>query len=534
MDEQIFLSFEDYYNGKQDPVGWITVARANSRSEPDSRYIFSAMASLGAEHDLLKECKFEIQPSSFGMPTFQRSNNSVTFDAGQKYTEEQITFEPFIIRRKFHGLHHPTFDVIQNFILYHNLFFDNQQDAYFDVIEDEKVIEYVSPSHVRISEKYLRDYLAARKMILVRYHDHRRQSAVSVLDTFGEERKEIDITNKNYNYHIVIGQYGTNNNAFSMLVGKDVILPYSEPKHQDYLWLSDKPQRYEKYSYKIDDNGNRIEESCDKESENSTGHFLTPIFFKKEILDKYYNKPSFYKIEDGEIYCLDLWSITFGENDDGLVHVWLGDLGRIPHNEQIHWKAHNVVPGKDLNKNFVKRQLLGKFTDREDLCDKLLDLKTRVNEAFADRSNFKIFNDLPETHKHVSDTFHTLTSDEETAFDAQILNMAKLFVDTINKSDLEKHTNWKPTNNDENKSLYFLEHFLGETLRSRYQARTVVSAFRMVQKLRSATGAHLPGSKYGKTLQSFNLDNLNPKTRFTKILEEFYDKLYFLNQILSP
>ena len=311
-------------------------------------------------------------------------------------------------------------------------------------------------------------------------------------------------------------------------------MPYSEPKHQDYLLLSDKPQRYEKYSYKIDDDGNRIEESCDKESENSTGHFLTPIFFKKEVLDKYYNKPSFYKIEDGEIYCLDLWSITFGENDDGLVHVWLGDLGRIPHNEQIYWKAYNVVPGKSLSENFVGRQLLGKFTAKDDPCDKLLDLKTSVNDMFVSRFNFKLFVDLLETHEYVSKTFHTLTTDEEAAFDAQILNMAKLFVDTINKADLESNTTWRPSNSDENRSLHFLEHFLSETLCSRYQARTVVSAFRMVQKLRSATGAHLPGSKYGKTLQSFNLDNLNPKTRFTKILEEFYDKLYFLNQILSP
>ena len=531
MDKQIFLSFGDYIKSKQDPVGWITVGRIDSRSEPDSRYTFSIMASLDAKDDLLKEYKSEISYYNFGIPTFQLSDDSVAFDTGQMYTEKQITFEPFVIRREFHGVHDSTFDVIQNFILYHSLFFDPKQNAYLDVIEDEKVIEYVSPSHVRISEKYLRDYLAARKMVLVKYHDHRRHSAVSVLDTFGEERKEISITNCDHNYSIMIGQYGMNGEAFSRLLGKDIVLPYPKPKHQDYLLLSGEPQRYEKYAYKIGDDGNEIEESCDQESKNSTGRFLTSIFFKKEVLDKYYSKPRFYEIKDGEIYYLDLWSIPFGENVDGLIHVWLGDLGRIPHNEQIHWKVYNVVPGKSLSKNFVGRQLLGKFTAKDDLCDKLLDLKTSVNDMFVSGFNFKLFMDLPETREYVSKTFHTLTTDEEAAFDIQILNMAKLFVDTINKADLESNTTWRPSNSDENKSLHFLEHFLDEALGNCHHAKTVVSAFRMVQRLRSETGAHVPGSDYGKTLQRFNLDNLNPKARFTKVLEEFHRKLDFLNQI---
>ena len=534
MEMQNFLSFDDYFRAKQDPVGWITVAQIDSRSEPDSRYTYSVMASLSGKDDLLKEHRFEVHSRSFGIPTFQRSNNSVTFDTGKKYTEGQITFEPFIIKREFHGLYDTTFDVIQNFILYHNLFFNDQQSAYLDVVEEEKVVEYASPSHVRINMKYLRDYLAAREMILVRYHDYRRHSAVSVLDIFGEERKEIDITNDTHNFHIVIGQYGMDDDAFSMLVGKDIILPYSEPKHQDYLLLSNRPQQYEKYAYGIDDDGNPIEESCDQESENSTGRFLTQIFFKKEVLDRYYSKPSYYRIEDGEIYYLDLWSISFGENDDGLIHVWLGDLGRLPHDEQLYWKAHNVVSGGDLSKNFVNRQILGKFTAIEDPCDKLLYLKISVNESFAGKFGFKLFNDLPETRRQISDAFHTLTSDEEIAFDNQILYMAKLFVDTINKTELEKNTTWKPSRGDENKSLYFLEHFLDEMLCSRHDAKTVVSAFRMVQRLRSEAGAHLPGSKYFKTLQDLDLDDLNPKKRFTKILEKFYTKLNLLNQILSP
>ena len=533
MNKRAFLSFEDYFEHNQDPVGWITVTRFNSRSDNDSRYIFSAMASLNAQNNLFNKYEFEINPFSFGIPTFERSKNTVTFDPGQKYTTNQILFEPFVIRREFHGLYTDTFDVVQNFILYHNLFFDRDKNAYFNVVEEEQVIEYVSPTYIRVKEKYLRDYLAARKMILIRYHDHRRQNGISVLDTFGKERIERDITEQNYRYHMVIGPYGANNTAFSMLVGKDIVLPYSEPKHQDYLSVSDKPQCYEKYSYKIGDDGNEVEESCDQESEESTGHFLTMIFFKKEILNKYYSKPRFYKIQDGEIYCLDLWSISFGETEDGLIHVWLGDLGRIPYNEQKYWKTYNVVPGSYPSKNFVSRQLLAKFADNEDPCERLLDLRAKLNKTFVDQFNFKLFNDLPDSRKQFLKIFHTLTHNEETEFDGQILIMAKIFVDTINKKNLDKLISQKPSNPNENLSLNVLECFLNEKLGSDHHTRTIVCAFRMVQTLRSAAGAHLPGSKYDQALQRFDLSKHGPKARFVKILDEFYERLYFLNQILS-
>lgn len=532
MDQRVFLSFEDYFKDDQDPKGWITVTRFNSRSDDDSRYTFSALASLNAKNAILNRREFEINPFHFGIPTFERSNNDVTFTTSQKYNANQILFEPFVIRREFHGLYADTFDVVQNFILYHNLFFDHDRNVYSNIIEEEEVIKYVEPTHVRVKEKYLCDYLAARKMILVRYHDHRRQNEISVLDTFGKERNEFDRTARNYRYHMVIGPYGENNNAFSMLVGKDIILPYLEPKHQDYFSVSGKPHSYEKYSYKIGDDGNEVEESCDKESKESTGHFLTPIFFKKEVLDKYYNKPRFYKIEDGEICCLDLWSISFGESDDGLIHVWLGDLGRIPYNEQKYWKTYNVVPGSCLSKNFVRRQLLSEFTDNEDPCERLLDLRTKINIIFVNRFNVKLFNDLPETRKQFLDIFHTLTHNEETEFDKQILIMAKIFIDTINKKDLEKLIDWEP-NPNENKSLNVLEHFLNEKLESAHHAKTIVCAFRMVQTFRSATGAHLPGTKYDQALQRFALVEHDPKTRFVKILDEFYNRLDFLNQILS-
>ena len=534
MDMRIFLSFEDYCkNDLNDPVGWITVAQADPARKPDSRYTFCAMTNLDAKNDLLKDYRWEIHPSSFGIPTFRFSNNKAIFDTGQKYNERQILIESFIIRREFHGLHDNTFDIIQNFILYHNLFFDHNQNAYFDVVKEEKVVEYVSPEHVRISENYLRDYLAARNMILIRYHDHRRHSAVKVLNVFGETRKEIDVLDHDRRYSIVIDQHSMNDNAFSRLLGKDLIYPYSEPKHHDYLIVSNKPQCYEKYAYKVGDDGSNIEKSCDQESAESKGSFLIPIFFNKDVLDRYHNRPRFYKVKDGVINCLDLWSIPFGENDEELVHVWLGDLGRIPYQEQIHWKAHNVVSGGKLNKNFVKQQLLGEFTAQDDPCARLLDLKVQVNETFEKKFNFKLFQDLSETQNYILYTFHTLTSDEEIAFNDQILTMAKLFVDTINNDGLKKNTNWKPSNSQENRSLYFLEHFLIENLNKHHETKKIVSAFRMIQSLRSTAGAHLSGFNYKMELQRYNLDKLTPKNRFVKILEEFYIKLELLNKILS-
>ena len=490
------------------------------------------MASLDAKSHLLEKIQPEIDIDYFGIPTFNLIDKDITFDSGKISAGDQFGFEPFVIRRDFHGLYDSTYDITQNFILYHNLYLDHEKKSYVDVLKDEEVVKYASATHVQIREDYLRDYLAAHKMLLVRYHYHKRSADVSVRDQFGQERIERPETSDRHNYQITIVQHDANS-ASSQLLGRDIILPYSKPLHEDYVSLCDDRQKYEKFTCKINEDGSPMEISCDQESKGHSGHFLTPTFFKKEVLQKYHNKPRFYTIKDNTISHLDLWGIDFDENDDGLIHVWLGDLGRIPHDEQLHWKSYNVTPRSGVNENFLRRQMFAEFTERDCPCDKLLELKNKTNANFESHFQFKLFRESSSV-SDVEKNFHTLTDNEEKEFNEQILNMAKIFVDAIDKLGLEKKVAWKPDSGDKNKSLHFLEHFLTENLKiSNQDAKTIVNSFRMVQKLRSESAAHLPGSDYNKTLKKFNLHNLDPKDRFVKVVNSLYAQMEFLNKVAS-
>lgn len=305
-------------------------------------------------------------------------------------------------------------------------------------------------------------------------------------------------------------------------------MPYAEPKRDDYYELSNKPKKYETYVYKIGEDGRYIEASCDQETAGRSGKFLTPVFFKKDVLQKYYGKPKFYTIRDGMIHHLGLWEIPFGENNDGLIHVWLGDLGRIPYGEQTHWKQYNVPPRGGMHKNFVDRQLLGQFTEADSVCENLLTLKDQINANFASCCKFKLFKDLPPGNEHVEANFHTLTTNEEQEFGEQVLNMAKLFVDTLDKTNLKDNVNWRPKSTDEDRSIHFLENFLTEKRVASSDSENIVSSFRMVQTLRSQSGAHLKSTGHDKTLRDFGLGDLDPKNRFDKVVGKFYDSLHVL------
>lgn len=71
---------------------------------------------------------------------------------------------------------------------------------------------------------------------------------------------------------------------------------------------------------------------------------LLPAFFRQEVLSKYkadQNKYSFSEYSVGEG---SEWDLKYSINDEGQVHAWLVDIGKIPYDEQQHWELYNEAP----------------------------------------------------------------------------------------------------------------------------------------------------------------------------------------------
>lgn len=426
---QSFLKFEDWVKSKSHlNKDWITVSRFDS-SVPNSFGTYSVLIPNYQKNfdSILSDWGWDAS-SDFGKPYFSKnlSLDKISFDLGNKKVENDIPFEPFTILQEFYSAAPSRVDVVQNFILYHGLYFDFDKKQYLEPISDQAVILYANdPCFVSIKTSFLRDYLAARNMALVRFHDNRRLVKKSIDDLFGKNREDIQIEDTDRHFMIMIAPgIDRNTETISRLLGKDIIHPFSEPIHPDYQLLAEKEdKKYQSFIIDIDDKGKEVEKICD-EHVLSVGEFLTPVFFKKQVLKKYYDNPRRYTVNPGYLQSLGLWGIPYGINKEDLVHVWLGDLGRLPYEEQLYFRSYNVFPSGDLDEGFYQTQILAKFVKSKDPVGILKALRNRINGVCENKFGFKLFKELSGDDEYIYKSIRVPITTEFRELDEQLIFLA--------------------------------------------------------------------------------------------------------------
>jgi len=121
--------------------------------------------------------------------------------------------------------------------------------------------------------------------------------------------------------------------------------------------------------------------------------FLTPVFFKKDVLLKYDVHPSyrvaFASSTYGSIRQGNDFDIPFGINRNGLLVMWLGDIAQLPENEQFYLRSENVPSDHSIGSEFYDGQIECKFTDQTPE-DQLFEQRSRLLEAGFSRFGRKI------------------------------------------------------------------------------------------------------------------------------------------------
>ena len=357
-----FLSFEDWLAAKEtEAKDWIVVARS-WRDEITDLFTFSALATTADDSlkTILSKHDWDVE-LSFGHPTFYSYGGEkvLHYDPGMTSEVDGVEFRPFTIHREFYGYIPSTFELVQDFILYQEAFYVPEKDEYHRITDDGDILPVVRIKRqndnqtVSVDAHHLRDYLAANKCYLVRYHDHRRW-AVEDISVYikGDFASYLGADNASvFEFWLRTDIPRDNYRSSSRLLGKDVIFPYAEPdKRHTSFATGDKNKKYATFIIGRDVQGQEIEAACDKDelsnyfADRGTPHFLTPVFFTREVLGKYYQEPSRYQVRDSSLKCLSLWHLPIDITEEELVQVWLGDLGRIPYKEQLHWRQFNVTP----------------------------------------------------------------------------------------------------------------------------------------------------------------------------------------------
>ena len=525
MSNMDVMKFQDWLQNKDTDVNWTVVAQ-NKTYQKESLEIKFVTTSILAEADssqhLVAGSEW-LTRIDFGNIVIENSCDDGKLEYIQNINAkfETMSLEPFVIRKTWYDREdHRKFEIIQDFILFYNLFFDEKDGTYNAIADTGEIFVVVKTNYekndeeIKISTKFLRNYLVFKNRILVRQHHHRTCNTEK-LDKIGDRIVRERIKNTKYNFELVVDNYSLIGfKSSSYLIGRDILLPFKEQKH--FLGWSTK---YCEFIIGVDDQGNNIEKSCKK---NIGGvDPMSPVFFKREVLKKYHDAPSKYSVESDIIYCGGFWNITIDTNTRDLIQVWIVDLSDIPYHEQQHWKLHNVPPEGGITKSRMQRDIYAKFAESDGMVPQLKRTLSEFQEKFANRFGFKPFMQLRQADKFIENIFRIPLTNETPEFEQQIIYLAKMFPDSIDITSIKKKMSANGVVSTEmqkigDKKIVALESFL----KSYNMSTEIIDSLHKIQEIRSKGTAHRKSREYEKVERKYGLDKITNIEFFKDLMKD--------------
>ncbi|OGU33508.1 MAG: hypothetical protein A2068_14985 [Ignavibacteria bacterium GWB2_35_6b] len=389
----------------------------------------------------------------------------------------------------------------------------------FDDDGDEVVVAVISNKELKIKLSFIKEFLAVKKMYLAIYFDVMRFSD-NLLSEIQIDKTDKIVTENNLIYSLSLRDYSTEKFRIqSWLMGKKII----EPLKKFSPTIFDKPlQQFTSFIIGIDENGENIFYTCNEEElsdffDKNIGlpNYLTPIFFKKDVLSKYYNNPHKYLVHDGMVERKGFWSLFIDNNHPSYVSVFLGDLGKLSYKEQLYWKHYNVYYEGGISHTSFERNIEAKFSDPE-LPDLYFKMKLNLfTEKWRSKFGWDLFKPLAKEDMHYLESLHIPSADNQKEFDEQILSITKIMIDSLNEKKLINEMNNQAK---DFKSIDKLNAFLEN---KNITIPPMIKFFRNLQTLRSTSVAHRKSTKnrdYKKALEYFKLNDKGFDEIFSNIL----------------
>jgi hypothetical protein len=508
----------------EDPGDWIPVFEDQERPGAEM-FRFACLLTEERTAQALRDTNWELHTNG-GAPGFVEH-----YSNGGKQAEYQAVGAegviPVVFHRTFAGGRPDVIELADDFRLFWDLYHERRDEGdrwlATDEAGDPVVVAEQGPGRVRIRKSFLRRYQAARQLHLsVQFNidleggEELRATAEARAVEAGDDTSCIAYGGTKW-----IGEDGK---FVARCIGKSLTPP--PPVEQCKVWPFGPARSYENFIIGTDDIGNDIKFTCDSDAlANYFGanpqapHFLTPVFFKRAVLEKYYAEPDRYRVTDGYLDDSPLWGLPI---DNGLgehVAVFLGDLSRIPYREQAYWKSFNVALEEKMSDVAIRRSLLGEFADADRVEFRFSRAYTSANSAWTLRFGWPLFKDLHPGDEHVAHALHVPTNRGYAAFDTQLISLAKLVVDCLNEEDLGKNLT---SGVKGEKGIAKLERFAQEQSLSA-SVDPLCAILRQVQGARSRSSAHRKGNDFNEILLLDGAPDLPTlfETMLTSLAEAF-------------
>lgn len=291
--------------------------------------------------------------------------------------------EKLVFRRSFNGVQkgESPIELSQKLVHALGLHFVPERNAYCRLDERgdiEDVIRVIrtelgpgrkSLTAVTILAKDLSTYMTLADMALVYFFDFTRFNSAG-FNGWGDHPR-IDRKAPDLFYH-----GGSIGNA-SYVNGRMIVRSAIPLQQLIDEWKEESnPAMTKEYArFKIFDRKNNVEVETSCAPESLSNYFeksdlpweISPAFFRPDVLHRFKADPEKYSLDDRSISCRNAWYLkSYDINEAGQVHAYIGDLARLPIEEQRYWQSFNEWPKGTISRRAHENDILGKFSSEYD------------------------------------------------------------------------------------------------------------------------------------------------------------------------
>lgn len=440
--------------------------------------------------------------------------------------------EPFVINRNYNGLNpggKNEIEIVEEFRLLFNLYYNSKKREYIDLEKNITVVKLDEDDIVKVRKNYLKTYLTLKNKVMIVWFESR-------YGKFNDNYKIIDkIPDSNESCTselLIMGENNSEEGKYSCLSAKKVIKGCKLENCN--VWPYNEEKVYIDFIIGVDEDGNEVEYTsnprklsnlffCDLDAPS----YFTPVFFRREVLGKYYSKPEVYEINENQLSCTNLWSIYIDNANDEYIGVYLGDLGRnLPNKEeQVYWRSFNTAIDGKLSEEKIKRDFFAIPTEATSIVSRFKNRFCEVNEKFETEFNNKLFLEFKKEDLYTFNNIHIPINDSIAEFDKLIIYLSKIMIDSLNNEFIKNQL--KNEKAKKEGSISKLENWFLESGLDDY--KEYIKILRDIQNLRSSGSAHRKGSNYDKIVKKLDIIKKGYILSFSEILEktiEFLDYMY--------
>lgn len=442
-------------------------------------------------------------------------------DFYQHFTQVNQT-QPLVLVRHFPA-QESYIEILEEFRLFHDLYYKRQEDReiytkFFNDGTEEEIIR-IKDKKVEIRLKEIKQFLSWKQMCLALYYVVDCFSNMEISEVQEDARRE-ERQDAYIHYSFVLDS-SFDGGVLSRLLGKKLI--YGTSPKEGEIWPPEDEKKFENFIIGVDTDGKDIERSCDPE--NLSGRsYLQEVFFRKDILARYYAESNKYQITDSYIRMSGFWGMKIDNNHPNYIVAYLGDLADLPYTEQKVWRSYNVVPDGNISDVHARRTLLAEFAEPTEAALKFKSRFEDFQQAWYKKTGWYLFKPLSVGDKHHWDALHIPLSEGYSEFDNQILSLTKTIVDSLNEEEIVKLIRSKIPENT--KGIKKFEMYLNQE--NVIQFNTIIDFLHQLYSIRSMSAAHRKRSGLDIEIRKRGIDPSKLKEGFTLLIEQATESLNIL------